>query len=259
MPAIRPRAGTRSSVGLIGAGTFASGTLIPAMKKTGFTDFAAIGSASGLSATRLARDAGFQRVVRGGSEVIADMGVGLVVIATRHDSHEEFTLAALEADKHVFCEKPLALTFEGLERIAAAWHMSAGHLMVGFNRRHAPAIAAVRRHIGESGGPLVITYRVNAGRLPPHHWYVDRRQGGRLHRRGLSLRRHVRVPRRPPCEGRLLCGVSAGRGATRSGSHCHAALCGRLRGHDLLRERRRSHDLKGARRGSGTWSLRAGG
>ena len=178
--AIRPRAGTRSSVGLIGAGTFASGTLIPAMKKTGFTDFAAIGSASGLSATRLARDAGFQRVVRGGSEVIADMGVGLVVIATRHDSHEEFTLAALEADKHVFCEKPLALTFEGLERIAAAWHMSAGHLMVGFNRRHAPAIAAVRRHMGESGGPLVITYRVNAGRLPPHHWYVDRRQGEHL-------------------------------------------------------------------------------
>jgi predicted dehydrogenase len=150
------------------------------MRKAGFTEFAAIGSASGLSATRLAHQVGFERVVQGGPEVIADPGVGLVVIATRHDTHEEFTLAALEAGKHVFCEKPLALTFEGLERIAAAWHANTGHLVVGFNRRHAPAIVAVRRHMGESGGPLVITYRVNAGRLPLQHWYLDRRQGGRL-------------------------------------------------------------------------------
>jgi hypothetical protein len=150
------------------------------MKKAGFTEFAAIGSALGLTATSLARQAGFERVVEGGTEVIKDPGVELVVVATRHDSHEEFTLTALEAGKHVFCEKPLTLTFEGLDRIAAAWHVGEGHLMVGFNRRHAPAIVAVRRHIGESGGPLVITYRVNAGRLPPHHWYLDRRQGGRL-------------------------------------------------------------------------------
>jgi predicted dehydrogenase/threonine dehydrogenase-like Zn-dependent dehydrogenase len=178
--AIRPRSRTQLGIGLIGAGAFANGTLIPAMKRAGFTDFAVIGSASGLSATRLARDAGFERVVRSGRAVIADGGVGLVVVATRHDTHEDFTLAALAAGKHVFCEKPLALTFDGLERIAAAWRASAGHLMVGFNRRFAAAIVTVRRHMGGSGGPLVITYRVNAGRLPPKHWYLDRRQGGRL-------------------------------------------------------------------------------
>jgi predicted dehydrogenase/threonine dehydrogenase-like Zn-dependent dehydrogenase len=178
--AVRPRSSMGLAVGLIGGGTFATGTLLPAMQKAGFTEFVAIGSASGLSATRLAHQAGFGRVVRGGTEVIADPGVELVVIATRHDTHEEFALAALEAGKHVFCEKPLALTFDGLERVAAAWRASSGQLMVGFNRRHAPAMVAVRRHIGGSGGPLVITYRVNAGRLPPQHWYMDRRQGGRL-------------------------------------------------------------------------------
>ena len=89
-------------------------------------------------------------------------------------------MASLEAGKHVFCEKPLALTFEGLGRIARAWRASPGHLMVGFNRRHAAAVITARRHMGETGGPLVITYRVNAGRLPPQHWYMDRRQGGRL-------------------------------------------------------------------------------
>ena len=75
-----------------------------------------------------------------------------MVVATRHDSHEEFAAAALAAGKHVFCEKPLALTFEGLERVTAAWRASAGHLMVGFNRRYAPSVVAARKHMGEAGG-----------------------------------------------------------------------------------------------------------
>ena len=177
---VRPRSRAGLAVGLIGSGTFAAGTLIPAMKMAGFTDFTAIGSASGLSATRLAHQSGFERVVQGGAEVIADAGVGLVVIATRHDTHEEYALAALNAGKHVFCEKPLALTFEGLARVAAAWQANSGHLMVGFNRRYASATVAVRRHMAASRGPLVVTYRVNAGSLPRQHWYLDRRQGGRL-------------------------------------------------------------------------------
>jgi predicted dehydrogenase/threonine dehydrogenase-like Zn-dependent dehydrogenase len=178
--AVRPMAATGAAIGLIGSGTFAAATLIPAMKKAGFTEFAAIGSASGLTAARLAQEGGFERVAQGGADVIADSRVGLVVIATRHDTHEDFTVAALEAGKHVFCEKPLALSVDGLERIAAAWHASSRHLMVGFNRRYAAATEAVRRHISKSSGPLVVTYRVNAGRLPSQHWYLDRRQGGRL-------------------------------------------------------------------------------
>jgi len=46
--------------------------------------------------------------------------------------------------------------------------------MVGFNRRHSPAIEAVRGHFEATGRPLVVTYRVNAGQLPPAHWYNDR-------------------------------------------------------------------------------------
>jgi predicted dehydrogenase len=106
--------------------------------------------------------------------------VKLVVIATRHDTHEVLATEALSAGKHVFCEKPLAITRDGLERVASAWRANSGCLMVGFNRRYAPAVRSLRRHFGSTDGPLVVTYRVNAGSLPDTHWYLDRRQGGRL-------------------------------------------------------------------------------
>jgi hypothetical protein len=177
---IRPRSQRGEGIGLIGAGNFASATLVPALKRAGFFPFVAVASATGLSATRLANSAGFERVVQGAQDVISDSEVELVVVATRHDSHDEIVVAALAAGKHVFCEKPLTLTFEGLQRVAAAWRASTGHLMVGFNRRYAPSAVAARKHMGETGGPLVITYRVNAGTLSEQHWYFDRRQGGRL-------------------------------------------------------------------------------
>ena len=113
------------------------------------------------------------------TEVINDPNVDVVFIATPHDTHADLVVEALEAGKHVFCEKPLAMTEEELDRIEM--RSSSGKvLQVGFNRRHAPAIVKAKEVLGSSGGPLVITYRVNAGELPDSHWYKDRRFGGRL-------------------------------------------------------------------------------
>ncbi|MEA2826033.1 MAG: hypothetical protein QOG43_472, partial [Actinomycetota bacterium] len=99
---------------------------------------------------------------------------------TPHDSHAELAARALRAGKHVFCEKPLALTMEELDDVEAAWKESGRVLFVGFNRRYSEAVAKVREHFAGGTGPLVITYRVNAGPIPKGHWYNDRRQGGRL-------------------------------------------------------------------------------
>ncbi len=167
-------------VGLIGAGDFARATLIPSLRSAGFSRLVAVASQSGVSAARLATQEGFEKSLTGARAVIADPDVQLVVVATRHDSHEAIVTEALAAGKHVFCEKPLTLTVEGLERVAQAWRAGSGQLMVGFNRRHSPALVAVRKHLGTAGHPLVITYRVSAGRLPRDHWYHDRRQGGRV-------------------------------------------------------------------------------
>lgn len=172
-----PRRGG-TGVGLVGAGAFARAVLVPALAGAGFDRLVAVASASGLSAVRLAERAGFERALPTAEDVIDDPEVDVVVVATRHDTHAELATRALEAGKHVFCEKPLALTTEELDRVEAAWRSSGCHLAAGFNRRFSPAVHAVRSRLGPV--PLVVSYRVNAGPVPDAHWYADRRQGGRL-------------------------------------------------------------------------------
>ncbi|MHB1533046.1 MAG: bi-domain-containing oxidoreductase [Acidimicrobiales bacterium] len=167
-------------VGLIGAGAFASGVLLPALKEAGFTRFVAVASASGLSAKRLGERMGFERAVSGAETVYEDPDVDVVVIVTAHDSHAELATAALRAGKHVYCEKPLALTEEELADVSAAWQASGRVLFVGFNRRWSKAVRIAREHFEGGEGPLVLTYRASAGSISESHWYHDRRQGGRL-------------------------------------------------------------------------------
>lgn len=173
------RSPTGTGVGLIGAGSFVQGTLLPAMRGAGLDDLVAVASASGTSAATVGARAGFVRAVAGPVAVIDDPDVAVVVVASDHASHGHLVVRALDAGKHVFCEKPLALTLDELDAVDESWRRSGRALFVGFNRRWSPAIAAVRGHL-VGIGPLAITYRVNAGRLPDDHWYRDRRQGGRL-------------------------------------------------------------------------------
>jgi predicted dehydrogenase/threonine dehydrogenase-like Zn-dependent dehydrogenase len=175
-----PRRGAADGIGLVGAGTFASSVLIPAFKEAGFSRFVCVASASGLSARQLAARSGFEKAVSGAEAVLDDSEVGIVVIATPHDSHASLTADALRRGKHVFCEKPLSISMEELDEVVGAWESSGASLFVGFNRRWSPAIAKLRTHFVDRTGPLVVTYRVNAGSLSPEHWYRDRRQGGRL-------------------------------------------------------------------------------
>lgn len=167
-------------IGLIGAGAFASGVLVPSMKEARLGRFVSTASASGLSAVRLAEKAGFARAVSGAAAVIEDEEVDVVVVATAHDSHAALVAQALRAGKHVYCEKPLALTLDELAEVEAAWAEGGGVLFVGFNRRWSKAVNLVREHFGHGPGPLVMDYRVSAGTLPGKHWYHDRRQGGRV-------------------------------------------------------------------------------
>ena len=176
----RRKQSDRPGMGLIGAGAFATGVLVPAFKHAGLDRFVSVASASGLSARRLAERAGFEKAVSGAEAVIDDPAVDVVVIATPHDTHAALAAQALRAGKHVFCEKPLALTMEELDDVEAAWGESGRVLFVGFNRRWSEPVRLVRQHFDVGSGPLVITYRVSAGSLPSSHWYHDRRQGGRL-------------------------------------------------------------------------------
>jgi polar amino acid transport system substrate-binding protein len=87
-------------------------------------------------------------------------------------------MAAMEAGKTVFVEKPLALSWEELAELWDLHERCNGRLMVGFNRRFAPLTRQLAEFFAGRSEPLTMVYRVNAGYLPKEHWYHDPLQGG---------------------------------------------------------------------------------
>jgi predicted dehydrogenase/threonine dehydrogenase-like Zn-dependent dehydrogenase len=167
-------------VGLVGAGAFATGTLLPALRAGGFDRLVAVASASGLTAARAAQRHGFEKAVAGAGAVLADPDVSVAVIATPHDTHASLTVRALSAGHHVWCEKPAALTEDELDMVRAAWLESGRVLAIGFNRRWSPAVVAARQALAGVAAARLVVYRIAAGSVPDGHWYRDRRHGGRL-------------------------------------------------------------------------------
>jgi predicted dehydrogenase len=104
--------------------------------------------------------------------------VGTVYLLTRHDSHARMAVRALEAGKHVFVEKPLALTEAELDAVEEAARASGRMVMVGFNRRFAPLAAEARTLLAGRAGPLSVIATVNAGSVPRDHWTQDPAVGG---------------------------------------------------------------------------------
>ena len=169
-------------VGLIGAGLFAQGTLIPALKQVAGAELCAVCSASGLSARHAAQKHGASYCASDAGELLGAPELDAVLIATRHGSHAPLVIQALQAGKPVYVEKPLCVSAKQLADIVAVYdgQLAAGGsplLMVGFNRRFAPLALELKRFVADSQ-PLVMSYRVNAGSLPADSWIRDPEQGG---------------------------------------------------------------------------------
>jgi predicted dehydrogenase len=176
--ASRPLARNRVRVGVVGAGSFGQAVLLPALKATGSVDWVAIASAGGTSAQRIGEQYGFREATADADDVIGHPDVDAVFVLTRHDLHAPLAIRALEAGKHVFTEKPLALSAAQLDDIAAARAQAPGDVMVGFNRRFAPFVQSIAEHFAGRTHPLVIHYRINAGFVPADHWIHDPEEGG---------------------------------------------------------------------------------
>jgi len=166
-------------VGVLGAGRFARSVMLPALGKAARLDLRTVVSASGTTASASAKRFGFAKAASSESAVLEDEGVDAVWILTRHDQHARQLIAALRAGKHVFVEKPLCLTLEELSEIEAA-RVEAPDLLVlvGFNRRFAPASKALAEHFAEVAEPLTVSIRFSAGALPADHWTQNDAEGG---------------------------------------------------------------------------------
>jgi predicted dehydrogenase/threonine dehydrogenase-like Zn-dependent dehydrogenase len=168
-------------LGVIGAGLFATGTLLPAIKSISGIELACVCTATGARARNAAEKFGFRYCATDENEILHDESINVVVIATRHRLHARQVVAAIGAGKHVFCEKPLCLTEDELgDIVRARAEGGASALLVGFNRRFSPMALRLKTFFAPVQEPLLMHYRVNAGFLKPDHWTQDPAEGGRI-------------------------------------------------------------------------------
>ena len=182
------------AVGVLGAGNFAQATLLPALKAIPEVSFISVCNATGPRSRSAAERFGFPYCSTDDDEIFRDPEINAVIVATRHHLHAGQTIAALNAGKCVFCEKPLCLNEDELAEIIRTLAIPTGGdrsgdrtvtsvrssslLMVGFNRRFAPMAVQLKKFLGGIHEPLALHYRVNAGFLPADHWVNDPEQGG---------------------------------------------------------------------------------
>jgi predicted dehydrogenase/threonine dehydrogenase-like Zn-dependent dehydrogenase len=176
---IRSAAGGDVGIGMIGAGSFGTGVLLPAVSEQLGISLRGICSQRGVTARSVGDKWKFEYCTSDVDELLNDEKVACVLICTRPDSHANLICKAIEAGKHVFVEKPLAVNLEQMRRVHEAVHDNPGRvLMVGFNRRFSPFVEEMKRFLHKQAKPLIATYRINAGPLPPDDWQLDAEQGG---------------------------------------------------------------------------------
>ncbi|WKK67365.1 bi-domain-containing oxidoreductase [Lutimonas zeaxanthinifaciens] len=166
---------SKGNIAIIGAGNFTKMTMLPALKDTK-ANLQYIVSAGGVNGTALAQKHGIAKSSTDFNEVLKDEKLDVMMITTRHNLHASMVIDALEHDKHVFVEKPLALNINELRLIENAYGKSKGSLMVGFNRRFSPHVEKMKGLLGSSQMNIVAT--MNAGAIPSNVWVHDMDIGG---------------------------------------------------------------------------------
>lgn len=176
-----PEAGRPLAIGLVGAGSFVQGMHVPLLKAMGGQVAIPWSCArTGLSARTSAGGIPGCRPTTSYDELLADPALHAVLIGTRHDSHAELAIRALESGKGVFLEKPMCLTADECVALGRAVENSEAPFMVGYNRRFSPFAEKIRGAVAGRVHPLMIQYTMNAGYLPREHWTQGPEGGGRL-------------------------------------------------------------------------------
>jgi predicted dehydrogenase/threonine dehydrogenase-like Zn-dependent dehydrogenase len=166
----------KAGLGFIGAGSFAADMLLPVLKRLD-AELVGVTTARGVSALQAGQQFGFRYLAASPEALMADDDVHAVAIATRHHDHASLAAAALRAGKAVFVEKPLAIDEESLRQVLEAAEQGPP-LLVGFNRRFAPATRFVKERLARAHGARVVHIRVNAGAVPADSWVHDPEVGG---------------------------------------------------------------------------------
>jgi predicted dehydrogenase len=150
--------------------------LLPALKDG--CSFIGIATNRPNNARNIADKYGFGYCTDNAKQLMEDKSINTIFIATRHDSHADYVMQALQNNKNVFTEKPLCLNENELEEIKNLYQKSNSVLMLGFNRRFAPSVIKAKTYFDKLNMPLSINYRINAGTIAANHWVHNKEIGG---------------------------------------------------------------------------------
>jgi len=168
------------NLALIGGGEFAKAVHLPNLGKLGKSyRIRAIVSKTGSNAKSLAGKYGASYAATDYRQVLEDRDVEMVLISTRHDFHARLAIQAARAGKAIFLEKPMALNRKELNSLVEVLEETKVPFLVGFNRRFSPYARRIKEIINKRSNPTIISYRMNAGYLPPEHWVHTEEGGGR--------------------------------------------------------------------------------
>lgn len=166
------------NVGLIGAGNFTKGVILPNLGKVGGFNLTGVCTATGVSAHSTGKKYNFKFITTDANELIQHNDINTIFITTRHNDHGEKVLRAIKEGKNVFVEKPLTLDENELEVIRVKYNKAEQKpiLQVGYNRRFSPLVKRMKTAIGNL--PVSVNYRINAGVIPLNSWIQDPTVGG---------------------------------------------------------------------------------
>ena len=167
-------------IGFIGAGNYAALHLLPRLAHEQDVRLVGLVTATGLNAQQKASKFGFDYCTTEIQSVLDDADINAVCIATRHSTHAEYAIRALNAGKHVFVEKPVVALEEDLDRLVDAYleanRTARVAFMAGLNRRFAPLVRKLKGSL--PSGPVQMIYRVNSGHIPTSSWLHEVNEGG---------------------------------------------------------------------------------
>jgi predicted dehydrogenase/threonine dehydrogenase-like Zn-dependent dehydrogenase len=167
-------------VALAGAGNLARWAHLPNLKKIPGVRLHAVCSGSGARGKSYALRFGAAYCCSEYGQILEDPAIDVVLITSRNQEHAPQALAALRAGKHVFVEKPMALTEAECNDLCRAVEESGKQLTVGFNRRYAPFYREEKKLLGRRTGPAVVNCRVNSPGISGSYWMADPSIGGAI-------------------------------------------------------------------------------
>lgn len=110
-------------------------------------------------------------------QIIEDPEIDIVLISTRNDLHAAIAIEAMNAGKHVFLEKPMAMTRDECFRLVQAVKETNLGLMVNFNRRYS-SMYTIAKEATSGKGPKLISVRMNSPDMTGSYWMMDPVEGG---------------------------------------------------------------------------------